>query len=213
MGNQLQTPVRYPAGEVIAVEVSLDEFMAGYEDDKYEWINGAVIRVSPASTHHLDIHKFLIYLLDAYLAYRPLGKVYMEKLVMRLENSAREPDLVFIRNENLERLSTNALLGPADICIEVVSPESIGRDYGEKFAEYEAGGVAEYWIIDPKREQAKFHRLNANGIYEQILPNDNNYFTTPLLPDFKLHIPTLWVEELPNLRQAMELVETMLAID
>jgi len=36
--------------------------------------------------------------------------------------------------------------GPADLAIEIVSEESRLRDRGEKFAEYEVGGVKEYWI-------------------------------------------------------------------
>jgi Uma2 family endonuclease len=39
--------------------------------------------------------------------------------------------------------------GAADIVIELVSPESVHRDYGEKLYEYEQAGVPGYWIIDP----------------------------------------------------------------
>lgn len=42
----------------------------------------------------------------------------------------------------------------ADIVGEIVSKESGKRDRGEKFEEYDASGVREYWLIDPRRNDA-----------------------------------------------------------
>lgn len=42
--------------------------------------------------------------------------------------------------------------GPADLVVGIVSPDSVGRDRGEKFYEYAQGGVPEYWLIDPQLE-------------------------------------------------------------
>ena len=55
------------------------------------------------------------------------------------------------------------MLGAADLCVEVVSPESVTRDCREKLTEYEQAGVREYWLIDPFRTQARFHRLTDHG--------------------------------------------------
>jgi Uma2 family endonuclease len=103
------------------------------------------------------------------------------------------------------------MIGPADICIEVVSLESVERDYGKKFAEYETGGVKEYWIIDPIRAECRICRLSAEGRYQtQTVDADGNY-TTPLLPAFHLHIPTLWQDQLPDSYTIGEAVRGMLA--
>jgi hypothetical protein len=51
------------------------------------------------------------------------------------------------------------------------SPESHRRDRVEKFAEYERGGVPEYWILDPVRQETLFYVLNADGIYEPVEPD------------------------------------------
>jgi Uma2 family endonuclease len=48
---------------------------------------------------------------------------------------------------------------PADLAVEIVPTESRLRDRGQKLAEYEMGGVREYWIIDPERRQAAFYVL------------------------------------------------------
>ena len=102
------------------------------------------------------------------------------------------------------------MIGPADICIEVVSKESVKRDYGMKFEEYEMSGVKEYWLIDPLRAMAQIYRLNDTGVYIlQTLDADGDY-RTPLLPQFALHVLTLWAEPLPDYVAVLRSVEAML---
>jgi Uma2 family endonuclease len=113
-----------------------------------------------------------------------------------------------ILQSNPGTLTDTAMVGPADICIEIVSPETTTRDYGEKYTEYEAGGVAEYWIIDPQREQCRFHRLGEDGFYKQI-DLDNEHYTTPLLPKLVVDVPTLWQDPLPDYFQIGEAVKKM----
>jgi len=61
----------------------------------------------------------------------------------------RVPDLFFISKVNLARIRPTFINGPPDLTIEIVSPDSQNRDRREKYLEYEASGVREYWIIDP----------------------------------------------------------------
>ena len=66
--------------------------------------------------------------------------------------------------------------GPADLVIEVVSPGNRGVDRGEKYVEYEQGGVPEYWLLDPERETHEFYQLRANGLYElATIPADEAF--------------------------------------
>lgn len=58
----------------------------------------------------------------------------------------------FVASEHLDRLKETYLDGPADLVVGIVSPDSVGRDRGEKFYEYAQGGVPEYWLIDPQLE-------------------------------------------------------------
>ena len=102
------------------------------------------------------------------------------------------------------------MIGPADIVIEVVSPESVARDYGEKYQEYEKAKVKEYWIIDPIREETRFNRLNDKGIFVTVLPDANGYYETPLLPGLRVHVPTLWEDSLPDIMAIVDSVTRML---
>lgn len=205
-----QTRVHY--GEIIATNVSEAEYMEKYAAHYCEWVNGVVIKMSPASLRHNEIIAYLYMLLKTYFRGKPLGKVVPSPFVMRLgESERREPDLLVVLKSNPHELTNTEMKGPADICVEVVSQESIERDRGEKFALYEKHGVREYWIIDPLRDEALFYRLNAEGTYEpQALDGQMNYMT-PLLPDFALHSPALWQSELPDASEISLAVQAMLS--
>jgi Uma2 family endonuclease len=104
--------------------------------DGYEWIKGAVITMVPVSLRYDMIVGYLRKCLEAYFDLRSIGRVVGQPFVMRLDatESRREPDLQIILKTNPGQLTDTAMIGPADICIEVVSPESVACDYGEKFA-------------------------------------------------------------------------------
>jgi Uma2 family endonuclease len=194
----LALPVTPPAGEIVVAEVSAEDYMAQYAEYHHEWVKGAVIKMSPVSEYHDRLTAYFRQLLDAYFVMNKIGRARSAPFVMRLEESFREPDLQVILNTNPGQLTETAMIGPADICIEVVSPESASRDYGDKLTEYETAGVREYWIVDPLRQRCDFNRRGESDVYRLIRPDDQGLYRTPLLPQFMLHVPTLWEAELPD---------------
>jgi Uma2 family endonuclease len=191
--------------------MSADEYMARYAGERYEWVRGAAVKMTPVSLTHFSLTSYLQKLLETYFVLNPIGTVVGDPFVMRLEKmqAIREPDLQVILKSNPGQLTETAMIGPADICIEVVSLESALRDYGEKFVEYEQAGVREYWIIDPQRHETRFYRLQETKLYASILPDETGHYHTPLLPRLALHVPTLWLDELPNILQTVQAVKTM----
>jgi Uma2 family endonuclease len=149
--------------------------MEQYALDSCEWVRGVLIKMTPVSLLHDAITSYLRKFLEAYFALSPIGQVIGHPFVLKLEvtESRREPDLQIILNDNPGQLTDMAMIGPADICIEVVSPESVARDYGEKFAEYEKAGVKEYWIFDPIRKASRCNRLNEQGLYIECPVDDD----------------------------------------
>jgi Uma2 family endonuclease len=155
------------------------------------------------------------YLRDVFGVYsslNPIGRVLGEPFVMVLDTteSRLEPDIQVILNTNPGQLTDTAMIGPADICIEVVSPESGSRDYGEKFVEYGQAGVKEYWIIDPVRETSTFYRLQPTAHYAPVQPDEQGVCQTPLLSRLKIEVPVLWREKLPDVVAVVEIVCTMM---
>ena len=94
------------------------------------------------------------------------GTALGRDFVMRLGDNGFTPDLVFIAGEHLHQLKAYYLDGAADLVIEVILT---GHSYADKVAKkayYQAGGVTEYWVVDPQNEQIEFWR-NQNGKFQQ----------------------------------------------
>lgn len=180
--------------------VTMEQFLEWQEEDIHaEWVDGKVILMSPSSRKHQEVSVFLTTLIQIFSETRHLGVLLNAPFSMRLtaRPSVREPDLLFICTEHLDRLKDTYLDGPADFVVEIVSPDSIGRDRGEKFAEYEQAGIPEYWLIDPIREQAEFYRLNDRGRYQAIAPEKGIYHSS-ILPGFWLKPGWFWQDPLPR---------------
>lgn len=197
---------------ILAEGVSVEEFMQQYAGQHCEWIAGRVIRMSPASLRHQLMIDYLSDVLRFYFTFTPIGQRITAPFVMLLPDvpaRRREPDIQVILESNPGALHDTYMEGPADICIEVVSPESNARDHGEKFDEYERGGVPEYWIVDPIRRECRFYRRGDDGVYLRQTPDADDNYTTPALPGLKLHVPTLWQDVLPDPVQTLEAVRAM----
>jgi Uma2 family endonuclease len=206
--QQAQLPIQTSVGEIIALDVAEEVFMRDYMGGAYEWVAGVIYKMSPVTSRHDALTRYFAYLFGAYLDLKSIGQLRSSPFVIRTQRSFRSPDIMYIANDNPHPLTDTAMQGPADIVIEVVSPESSSRDYGDKMIEYEALGVREYWIIDPLRQQATFHRLQDNGTYSRTSPEDN--YTTAVLPNLQPDIPTLWQETLPGLYAVADAVRAML---
>lgn len=122
---------------------------------------------------------------------------------MKLAATGREPDLLFLASEHLDRLKKAHLEGPADLVVEVISPESFSGDRGEKFHEYESAGIPEYWLIDPDHEVAEFYQLDARGRYQLIPADEHGIYRSRVLPGFWLRVTWLWQEPLPETEETL----------
>ncbi len=182
-------------------KLTYEEFLEWVDEDTWaEWIDGEVVMVSPASDRHQDVVAFLLALLRIVVEMWGLGVVRPAPFQMKIGKDlpGREPDLLFVAREHLDRLTKTFLNGPADLVVEVASPESRLRDAGEKFAEYAAGGVREYWLIDPERRQADFYLLDPRGRYRLVEPDAGGWYHSTVLTGFRMKVDWLWADPLPK---------------
>jgi Uma2 family endonuclease len=183
--------------------LSYAEFLAWADEDTLaEWVEGAIVMASPAATYHQQLAGFLGAVLHGFCEYADLGVVLGAPFQMKLATAGREPDLLFVAKAHLERLRETYLEGPADLVVEIVSPESAGRDRGEKFYEYAQGGVPEYWLIDPQRQWAEFYRLQG-GHYLPVLSGGVGQAEATVLPGFWLRVEWLWQRPLPGVEDVL----------
>jgi len=181
-------------------KLSYEEFLKRLDEDTWaEWVNGEVVMLSPASSRHQDLRDWLAFIIRALAEAHDLGVVRTAPFQMRLAalGRGREPDLLFIAKEQRHLLKETYLDGPADLVIEIISSESRLRDRGEKFAEYELGGVREYWLLDPEERRADFYVLGEDGRYRLTDPEPSGIYRSKVISGFWLKVDWLWQEPLP----------------
>jgi Uma2 family endonuclease len=141
------------------------------EDSKAEFINGQVVMHTPASDDHNAATGQLYRIASLYADLKQLGKVRIEKAMIGLDRNDYEPNIAFWRKEIADQFDPGMSVYPVpDLIVEVLSPgkENIRRDTVTKFADYAAHRVAEYWIIDPKKQTVEQYLLaeTENPAYE-----------------------------------------------
>ena len=186
--------------------MTYEEYQAWSGEDKHtEWVNGKVIQFGPSKTIHQSVNGFLHNLLSAYVELFKLGYIGIAPIEVRvIKISYREPDIVFVSKKRMSIVNDDRIEGAPDLIIEIVSKDSVQRDREDKYDEYEAAGVREYWIIDnrPRRQSAEFYRLNAESHYNRI-ELSNGVFRSEVLPNFWLRTDWLW-EKFPNALNALD---------
>lgn len=174
--------------------ITYEEYLAGEGDNPCsEWVNGKVLDLSLISDEHNKVSGFLLLLLQMWASEHQAGEVRYEPFNMKTGPllSGRSPDVLFIAAAHQDRIRRNFLDGPADIVVEVISPESRQRNTVEKPDEYAQGGVPEYWLVDYENQQSRFYALERNGVYQEITIGDDFLFRSRVLPG--LWLDTRWL--------------------
>ena len=186
--------------------LTFEAFLAMDEPERAEWVDGRLVEMPGVTLEHAETTRFVFGLMWGLAEREEAGQVHADPFLMKLPDGrpGRAPDIIFIARRHLDRLMGNHLAGPADVAVEVISPGSRTIDRGEKYYEYEAGGVSEYWLIDPERLVAEFYRLDPNGRYQPVA-TPGGIFRSEAFPGFWLRVEWLWT------RPPLRLVEAELA--
>jgi Uma2 family endonuclease len=169
------------------------------EGQKADLIDGVIYMASPDNIEHYSIYLWLSRLLADFLEdARIAGEIFGSRIAFRLGlPQGPEPDLAFVRGARLHLVRKTFVDGPPDLAIEIVSPDSIERDYEKKRRQYEEARVSEYWIIDPLKETVTCLRLGRNGKYKKIR-STTGILRSKIIPGFWLRTAWLWQKPLPR---------------
>jgi Uma2 family endonuclease len=190
--------------------LTFDEFCTLVPEAKADLIDGVIYMASPENTKNADIFTWLIGLMFDFAEYFDLGKIYGSRVACKLdEHNAPEPDILFLPKKWRKRILPGRIQGAPRVAVEIVSPDSIERDYYNKRRQYEKFGVDEYWIIDEKRRTATFLRLGHDGRYAEVTVRSGIY-RSKAFPGFWLRLDWLWPDTRPLKRHALtELLRSM----
>jgi Uma2 family endonuclease len=193
--------------QLLLPTMTYEEFLLWADEDVHaEWVEGKVLLMTPASSRHQRISMFLGTLLNLYVSSHDLGEVFDAPFQMRLHQPprGREPDILFVAKEHLGQITEQFLDGPADMVVEIISPESTRRDRRAKFSEYEASGIREYWLIDPQREYAEFYQLDIQGHYTLAMDGHSGQYTSLIIPGLTIDLTWLWQDPPPHVLKIMQ---------
>lgn len=213
----MQTPTTETTVEKAAEgRITFADYLRLYDGQRAEWIAGKVEVHVSNNTLHNRLLWLVLRLFGYFLDLKPVGEILLEGVPMYLgdDKPARQPDLMIMLNENRGRIQPTYLDGAADVVVEIVSPESGARDRGDKFYEYEAAGVREYWLIDPQRREADVYGLQTviegdAPVYRRLPLDAQGRLQSAVLPGFAFDASLLWADEPPSGMALLRLIGEM----
>lgn len=113
------------------------------------------------------------------------------KLLVVPFDSERHPDVSVYLTEPPRRDRELWRIWIPEIVIEVVSENSVDRDYFVKADEYLQLGVKEYWIVDPLKKQVTLN-VRTSGAWATSVLNVGESIKTHLLAGFELTLETIF---------------------
>ncbi len=194
--------------------VSEEEYWKKYyshPDFSYEWKNGYLEEKPMADVKSSIVYQWFSGILNCYLSTYPVGTAVNLEIGFSLElpddDSVRKPDMAIVLHNNPVMLHPTDCNfdGIFDLCIESLSYSTlkeIKRDTVDKKKEYQGVGVKEYYILDARKTETAFYRLDEKGKYRKIRPAENDIIRSEVLPGFQFRINDLY--EQPSLEKLTE---------
>ncbi len=195
----------------IKLRMTQKDFLAWEQEDiQAEWVDGEVTIFMATTARHQLILNFINVLLGLYARLYELGQVMTAPYSMRAvpDGAVREPDLLFIKKENLGRMLDLFLDGPADLVVEIISQDSVTRDRADKFYEYQDAGILEYLIVDSRAGKGRidYYTLDRNGLYQPIVADEQGRYHSHAVSGFWFRAEWFFQDEMPDpLKTLMEI--------
>ncbi|MFD2761164.1 Uma2 family endonuclease [Lentibacillus juripiscarius] len=142
---------------------TVDDYYQLPEDgNQYEIVNGILdLKPSPTTTHQRISHRLERTLTD------PCENDYIilhSPIDVILSNTeTRQPDILMIHRSREHIIEEHAIVGPPDLVIEILSPNSASRDRMMKKQSYAQFNIPEYWIVDYKNEAIEQYVLDSES--------------------------------------------------
>jgi Uma2 family endonuclease len=178
---------------------TFEEFCELVKDgQKADLIDGVIYMASPDNTDANDLFMWLGGLVYDFVEIKELGKVFGSRVAYRLdETNGPEPDIGFVNKKRSSAVKQGRVEGPPDLAVEIVSPDSVDRDYKKKRLLYEKSGVREYWIVDEIKQTVTLLRLTGKRKYREVRPRKGELHSQ-VLPGFRIRPEWLWQNPRPK---------------
>jgi len=176
----------------LASNLTFEEYLT-YDDGTgfhYELVDGKLELMNPPTIQHFLIVDFLDTVLKVEIKRLSLPWLCFRETGVRTgRNKSRLTDLCVVPiAQAKELMNVSAVFqSPPLLIVEVVSPESVKRDYRYKRSEYAALEVSEYWIVDPLETKISVLLLEE-GLYEERVFTASQQIVSRTFPELAIAV-------------------------
>ena len=175
-------------------KLTYEEFRQLPADGKhYELIHGEVhLTPAPNTKHQFVVHNLDI-ALSLYVQKNKLGEVWEAPLDVRLaEDTALQPDLVFVGSGRVEIVREEFIAGAPDLVVEVLSASTAVHDRATKLPIYAQAGEPEVWLIDSQAKTVEVLKLQGKKYFVDAILAGDQVLTSDLFPGWQLPLHDLF---------------------
>jgi Uma2 family endonuclease len=160
---------------------------------RLELVDGEIaVSASPLPQHSHVVVRLTI-ILGQHIEEYQLGMLLADCDTIFGEFDVRRPDLLFFVKDRQHLVRSNrAIDGAPDLCVEVVSKGTQDVDRIDKFKQYAAGGVQNYWIVDPISLTVEAHVLAGNQYRLAGKGTQNDLVRLAPFPALEISLARLW---------------------
>ena len=172
--------------------LTYQDLLAFPEDNlRRELIDGELIVTAAPATRHQDVVLRLGARLLAQCEAHG-GRVFVAPTDVYLsETSVVEPDVLYLRPENANRVEPRLVRSAPDVVVEVSSPSTRRLELVRKRELYERFGVPEFWFVDLDADRVEVYRLAAGTYPAPTLLRRGDLLEPPQIPGFTLSVDDL----------------------
>lgn len=173
---------------------------------KAELIEGVVYVASPVRTEehgqpHFDVTTWL----GVYVSTHE-GIIRATDSTVKLDaDNEFQPDLFLAWDQahgGTARLEDGYLVGAPELVVEI-SASTASRDLSLKMDVYRRNGVREYIVWQILEERIDWLRLNADGVYEPVEPNEAGIVESQVFAGLRLDVPAMLRGDLAGVLAAL----------
>ena len=151
-----------------SIGFNADEFlrmieMGAFGDMRVELVGGELQKMSPAFMNHGECNAgLLVKLADAY---RGSGYRLATDLVIQIDDAAVRAADIAVTQQGIA--GNRAAQGSELVLVVEISDASLGRDLGDKLADYAWAGIQTYWVVDVKGKVVHVMTVPVQGTYAE----------------------------------------------
>jgi Uma2 family endonuclease len=158
---------------------------------QYEIIDGELFVTAAPIPRHQKISGNLFLVIGPYVEAHDCGELYFGPLDVVMSNhDVVQPDLLYIANEHSDLMTKKNLQGVPDFAVEILSESTRRKDEVLKLKRYELFGVAEYWIVDPKRDRIRVYKRDGEQLklVNEASAENDDVLTAPFFPGLDISV-------------------------